>query len=109
MAADHIGEGLGGFLVEATAAVSILAYIAFLWLANRWDQKSSANGIIYSVLTGICVGAEPLYFFCSSKKAVPFPQFLPFWRAARRSWPSLVFCFFAKLHPGTESSVLRLP
>jgi len=41
MAADHIGEGLGGFLVEATAAVSILAYIAFLWLANRWDQKSS--------------------------------------------------------------------
>jgi len=27
MAADHIGEGLGGFLVEATAAVSILAYI----------------------------------------------------------------------------------
>ena len=32
--ADHIGEGLGGFVVEATAALSILAYLAFLWLAN---------------------------------------------------------------------------
>ena len=71
MAADHIGEGLGGFLVEATAAVSILAYIAFLWLANRWDQKSSANGIIYSVLTGICVGAGTIVFFLLFQKGGP--------------------------------------
>jgi hypothetical protein len=53
MAANHIGEGLGGFVVEATAALSILAYLAFLWLVNRWDQKSSPSGIIYSVLTGL--------------------------------------------------------
>ena len=39
MAADHIGEGLGGFVVEATAALSILVYLAFLWIANRWDQN----------------------------------------------------------------------
>src|SRR5215472_962699 len=56
MAAERIGEGLGGFVVEATAALSILAYLAFLWLANRWEQKSSPNGIVYSVLT-LCVGA----------------------------------------------------
>ena len=71
MAADHIGEGIGGFVVEATAAVSILSYLAFLWLANRWDQKSSLNGIVYSVLTGICVGAGTIAFFLLFQKGGP--------------------------------------
>jgi transporter family protein len=71
MAAEHIGEGLGGFVVEATAALSILSYLAFLWLANRWDQKSSLNGILYSVLTGICVGAGTIAFFLLFQKGGP--------------------------------------
>jgi transporter family protein len=71
MAADHIGEGLGGFVVEATAALSILSYLAFLWLANRWDQKSSLNGILYSVLTGVCVGAGTIAFFLLFQKGGP--------------------------------------
>jgi transporter family protein len=71
VAADHIGEGLGGFVVEATAALSILSYLAFLWLANRWDQKSSLNGIVYSVLTGICVGAGTIAFFLLFQKGGP--------------------------------------
>jgi len=71
MAADHIGEGLGGFVVEATSALSILSYLAFLWLANRWDQKSSLNGIVYSVLTGICVGAGTIAFFLLFQKGGP--------------------------------------
>jgi transporter family protein len=71
MAADHIGEGLGGFVVEATAAFSILCYLAFLWLANRWDQKSNLNGIVYSVLTGICVGAGTIAFFLLFQKGGP--------------------------------------
>ena len=53
LAADRIGEGLGGFVVEGTAALSILVYLAFLWLASRWNQQSSAQGIIYSDLTGM--------------------------------------------------------
>ena len=71
MAADHIGEGLGGFVVEVTAALSILSYLAFLWLANRWDQKSSLNGIVYSVLTGICVGAGTIAFFLLFQRGGP--------------------------------------
>ena len=67
----HIGEGLGGFVVEATAALSILSYLAFLWLANRWDQKSSVNGIVYSVLTGICVGAGTIAFFLLFQRGGP--------------------------------------
>jgi transporter family protein len=71
MAADHIGEGLGGFVVEVTAVLSILSYLAFLWLANRWDQKSSLNGIVYSVLTGICVGAGTIAFFLLFQRGGP--------------------------------------
>src|SRR5438128_12158992 len=71
LAADRIGEGLGGFVVEATAAASILLYLAFLWLISRWDQKSSAEGIYYSVLTGICVGAGTIAFFLLFQKGGP--------------------------------------
>jgi transporter family protein len=71
IAADHIGEGLGGFVVEATAALSILLYLAFLWLASRWNQQSSNQGIFYSVLTGICVGAGTIAFFLLFQKGGP--------------------------------------
>ena len=71
MAADRIGEGLGGFVVEATAAFSILLYLAFLWLASRWYQQSSAQGIFYSVLTGVCVGAGTVAFFLLFQKGGP--------------------------------------
>ena len=71
LAADHIGEGLGGFVVEATAALSILIYLAFLWLASRWNQQSSAQGIFYSVLTGVCVGAGTIAFFLLFQKGGP--------------------------------------
>src|SRR6266545_6686910 len=71
LAADRIGEGLGGFVVEATAALSILVYLAFLWLASRWNQQSSAQGIFYSVVTGICVGAGTIAFFLLFQKGGP--------------------------------------
>src|SRR5437763_17160780 len=71
LAAARIGEGLGGFVVEATAALSILAYLAFLWLASRWNQQSSAQGILYSVMTGICVGAGTIVFFLLFQKGGP--------------------------------------
>jgi len=71
LAANRIGEGLGGFVVEATAALSILVYLAFLWLASRWNQQSSAQGIFYSVLTGACVGAGTIAFFLLFQKGGP--------------------------------------
>src|SRR6184192_1445065 len=57
LASDHIGDGLGGFLVEATAALSILLYLAILWFTGRWHQKFTASGFNFSMVTGICVGA----------------------------------------------------
>ncbi len=71
LAADRIGDGLGGFVVEATAAVTILAYLAFLWFTGRWDQKFSAPGIGYSMLTGVCVGAGTVAFFLLFQRGGP--------------------------------------
>src|SRR6266480_674062 len=63
LAADHIGDGLGGFVVETSAALSILLYLAILWFSGRWDQKFTASGFNFSLLTGICVGAGTIAFF----------------------------------------------
>lgn len=71
LASDHIGDGLGGFVVEGVAAVSILCYLAFLYFSSRWNQKWSGEGIYYSALTGICVGAGTIAFFLLFQKGGP--------------------------------------
>jgi uncharacterized membrane protein len=71
MAAERIGEDLGGFIVEASAALSILIYLAILWLGGRWNQKFSGAGFNYSLLTGICVGAGTIAFFLLFQKGGP--------------------------------------
>ena len=71
IAADHIGEGLGGFVVEASAAFSILIYLGILWFSGRWNQKFSTAGFNYSLLTGICVGAGTIAFFVLFQKGGP--------------------------------------
>ena len=63
MASDHIGDGLGGFVVEGTAALTILLYLAFLYFAGRWNQKFTNEGFWYSALTGVCVGVGTIAFF----------------------------------------------
>jgi transporter family protein len=71
LAADHISEGVGGFIVETSAALSILLYLAILWFGGRWNQKFSAVGFNYSLLTGICVGAGTIAFFLLFQKGGP--------------------------------------
>src|SRR2546427_6090702 len=71
LAADRIGNGLGGFVVEATAALSILLYLAWLRLSGHWNQTSTPAGVWYSVLTGICVGAGTIAFFRLFQKGGP--------------------------------------
>jgi transporter family protein len=71
LASEHIGDGLGGFVVEATAALSILLYLGVLYLTGRYEQKFSSPGFWYSVLTGICVGAGTVAFFLLFQKGGP--------------------------------------
>jgi transporter family protein len=40
-------------------------------LLGRWNQQSSAQGIFYSVLTGVCVGAGTIAFFLLFQKGGP--------------------------------------
>jgi hypothetical protein len=51
MASERISDGLGGFVVEGSAALSILIYLAWLWMSKRWNQTSSGPG-------GILFGAD---------------------------------------------------
>jgi transporter family protein len=71
LASSHIGDGLGGFVVETTAALTILIYLGALWLSGRWNQKFSNEGLYYSALTGICVGAGTIAFFLLFQKGGP--------------------------------------
>ena len=71
LASDGIGDGLGGFVVEGTAALTILAYLAFLWLSGRWEQKFTMVGFNYSALTGVCVGAGTVAFFLLFQRGGP--------------------------------------
>jgi transporter family protein len=71
LAAEHIGEGIGGFVVEAIAAMTILLYLGFLWFSGRWSQKITLVGFNYSVLTGICVGAGTVAFFLLFQRGGP--------------------------------------
>jgi transporter family protein len=71
LASDHIGDGLGGFVVEGTAALTIVLYLGFLWFSGRWAQKFSWVGFQYSALTGICVGAGTIAFFLLFQRGGP--------------------------------------
>jgi bacterial/archaeal transporter family protein len=71
LASERIGDGLGGFVVEASAALSILIYLGILWFGGRWNQKFSVQGFNYSLLTGICVGAGTIAFFLLFQKGGP--------------------------------------
>ena len=71
LAAERISDGLGGFVVEASAALTILLYLAMLWLFGKWDQKGTGSGVMYSLLTGLCVGIGTIMFFLLFQKGGP--------------------------------------
>ena len=71
LAADRIGDGLGGFVVEGSAALIILIYLLVLRFGGHWNQPVSVPGVFYSVLTGICVGAGTVFFFLLFQKGGP--------------------------------------
>jgi transporter family protein len=71
LASDRISDGLGGFVVEASAALTILLYLAYLRWFGSWSQSASVAGVYYSVLTGICVGVGTIFFFILFQKGGP--------------------------------------
>ena len=71
LAAGKMGDGVGGFVVEATAALTILGYLGALRLSGRWHQPVTREGLVWSAATGICVGAGTIAFFLLFQKGGP--------------------------------------
>ena len=93
MASDRIGDGLGGFVVEGTAALTILLYLLSLYVSGRWNQSVSAPGVVYSVLTGVCVGVGTVFFFLLFQKGGPLSA-VPMILAGGASLMAVVGIFF---------------
>src|ERR1044071_9835443 len=71
LAADRITDGLGGFVVEASAALTIVLYLVALYTSGRWDQTFSTTGVLYSLATGVCVGIGTILFFLLFQRGGP--------------------------------------
>ena len=71
LVSDRISDGLGGFVVEESAAITILLYLLYLRFSGRWNQTASMPGINYSILTGLCVGVGTIVFFLLFQKGGP--------------------------------------
>jgi transporter family protein len=71
LAANRIGDGVGGFIVEASAAVSILGYLAYLKATQHWTQPVTSAGVLWSLLAGVCVGAGTIAFFLLFQRGGP--------------------------------------
>lgn len=93
LASERIGSGLGGFVVEATAAASILVYLLVMF-AQGTKQDATAPGVVYSVLTGICVGIGTILFFLLFQKGGPLSA-VPMILAGGAAIMAIVgICFF---------------
>ncbi len=71
LASSHIGDGIGGFVVETTAAATIAIYLIVLRFSGKWNQGVSVAGVRWSMLTGICVGLGTILFFLLFQKGGP--------------------------------------
>jgi bacterial/archaeal transporter family protein len=71
LASEHVSDGLGALIVEASAVITIAVYLGALYASGRWMQRATVAGIIYSVVTGICVGVGTIMFFLLFQRGGP--------------------------------------
>jgi transporter family protein len=71
LASGHIGSGVGGLVVEVTAAATILVWLIYARITGPWTQPVSLRGVAWSVATGLCVGAGTVVFFILFQRGAP--------------------------------------
>jgi bacterial/archaeal transporter family protein len=71
LASERISDGLAALVVEAGAVMTIAIYLAMLYAFQRWSQTATMPGVLYSVITGICVGAGTVVFFVLFQRGGP--------------------------------------
>jgi transporter family protein len=106
LAAGRIGDGVGGFIVEASAAVSILGYLAYLKATRHWAQPITGAGISWSLLAGVCVGAGTIAFFLLFQRGGPLTA-VPMVLAGGAAIMA-VFGFIAFREPVTRDRVIGI-
>jgi transporter family protein len=51
--------------------VTILLYLAYTKLAGHWVEKWSGRGVVWSIVTGVCVGVGTVVFFVMFQRGGP--------------------------------------
>jgi len=69
IASGRIFDPLGALLVESTAVLCILLLFVYFSLTGKKSVETTSQGVIFSILAGICVGiGSVLYFFIFRSK-----------------------------------------
>lgn len=71
LAAERIGDGLGGFVVEAKRHCQSCCIWQFFGSLEDGTKNSAQLDLIIRFLTGICVGAGTIAFFLLFQKGGP--------------------------------------
>ena len=58
-------------VVEASAVLTIAVYLAALYASHRWTQTGTSLGVLYAVVTGVCVGTGTVVFFLLFQRGGP--------------------------------------
>ena len=70
LASEHIGDGIGGFVVESVAAFTTSS-ISACFGSRVAGSEVQLGGFQLSALTGICVGAGTVAFFLLFQRGGP--------------------------------------
>lgn len=62
-AAGKITDQFGGLVLESTGALLILGYVILLGFKGTNSFDFTRDGILFSILAGVCVGAGTVLYF----------------------------------------------
>lgn len=68
-ASGKIGDTLGAFVLEGTAALGIL--IAYFVLPKAAPVETTRGGVLFSVASGLCISAVSMLLFFALRKGGP--------------------------------------
>ena len=74
LASDRISDGLGGFVVEASAALTILLYLGYLRWFGGWTRPAAARVFTIQSSPEFAWASEPFFSFCCFRRADRFRQ-----------------------------------
>ncbi|NUP06337.1 MAG: hypothetical protein HOW73_09790 [Polyangiaceae bacterium] len=67
-ASGKIGDALGGFLLELAAAIGLLILV---FVTPAGDTPTTTKGIVWSVLSGLCITGGVTFLFMSLRLGGP--------------------------------------